>query len=112
MVRNLRLRLTLWYLGLFSLLFLLFSVFLYGVLDNALRSRLDERLFSEANTTASLFLAELEELKGDAGLAAVETISEMRPRGVLLAIFENHRLLTQGIAGTLPEPGLKPRQPR
>ena len=94
MVRNLRLRLTLWYLGLFSLLFLLFSVFLYGVLDNALRSRLDERLSSEANTTAGLFLAELEELKGDAGPAAVETISEMRPRGVLLAIFENHRLLT------------------
>jgi signal transduction histidine kinase len=93
-IRSFRLRLTLWYLGLFSILFLLFSVFLYGVLGSALRIRLDERLSSEANTTASLFVAELEELKGDARLAAVETVTEMRPRGVLLAIFENRRLLT------------------
>jgi heavy metal sensor kinase len=93
-IRNLRLRLTLWYLGLFSLLFLMFSVFLYGVLSNALLSRLDERLSSEANTAASLFLAELEELNGDTGKAAAETVAEMRPRGVLLAIFENQRLLT------------------
>ncbi len=93
MIKSFRLRLTLWYLGLFSLLFLLFSVFLYGLLETALRSRLDEGLSSEATTTRGLFLAELEELRGDVAQAAAETISEMHPRGVLLAVFENRRLL-------------------
>ena len=57
MVNSLRLRLTVWYLALFSLLFILFSVFLYGVLSRSLYARFDDTLRSEANTAAFLFQA-------------------------------------------------------
>ena len=93
MIESLRLRLTLWYLAFFSLLMLLFSMFLYSLLSQSVVSRLDERLSSEVNTAASLFEAELEELNGDVPKAAAETIEEMRPRGILLAVFEDRQLL-------------------
>lgn len=93
MIRSFRLRITAWYLLLFSLLFLLFSAFLYTLLSRALQNRLDEALSEEVETTASLFQAELEELNGDPVRAALETVSEMRLRNVLLAIFEGRRFL-------------------
>jgi hypothetical protein len=89
--KSLRLRLTLWYLAFFSVLMVLFSMFLYSLLSQSVVSRLDERLASEVNTAASLFQAELVELNGDVPKAAVETLEEMRPRGVLLAVFEGTR---------------------
>ncbi len=93
MIRSFRFRLTVWYLAFFSLLLVLFSMFLYSLLARALQNRLDERLSAEAETAASLFQAELQELKGDAPAAAAETLVEMRPQGVLLAFFGNRRLL-------------------
>ena len=66
MIKSFRLRLTVWYLVLFSLLFLVFGAFLYTLLSRALQNRLDEALSEEVNTTASLFQSELEELHGDA----------------------------------------------
>jgi two-component system OmpR family sensor kinase len=92
-IKSLRLRLTLWYLAFFSLLMLLFSMFLYSLLSQSIRSRLDERLSSEVNPAASLFQAEIQELNGDVPKAAAETVDEMRPRGILLAAFEDRRLL-------------------
>ena len=47
MISSFRSRLTAWYLAFFSLLFVLFSLFLYGVLAGALRDRLDETLRSD-----------------------------------------------------------------
>ena len=44
MINSFRFRLTLWYLLFFSLLFVLFSLFLHGVLSHALERRLDEAL--------------------------------------------------------------------
>jgi heavy metal sensor kinase len=85
--------LTLWYLAFFSVLMVLFSMFLYSLLSQSVVSRLDERLSSEVNTAASLFEAELEELNGDVPKAAAETMEEMRPRGILLAVFGDRRLL-------------------
>ena len=93
MIRSFRLQITAWYLLLFSLLFLLFGAFLHTLLSRALQNRMDEALSEEVNTTASLFQAELEELNGDPLRAAIETVSEMRLRNVLLAIFEGRRLL-------------------
>ena len=46
MISSFRLRLTVWYLAFFSLLFVLFSIFLYGVLSSALEARLDDTLLS------------------------------------------------------------------
>ena len=64
MIKSFRLQLTAWYLLLFTLLFLLFSVFLYGVLSRALYKRLDETLSSEVTTAIGLFRGELAELQG------------------------------------------------
>ena len=53
-MRSLRLRLAAWYLAFFSLLLVLFSIYLYGVLARALESRLDDTLATEAATAAGL----------------------------------------------------------
>ena len=54
MIRSFRFRLTLWYVALFSLLFVVFSVFLHSLLSKNLRTRLDQSLNSEANTASAL----------------------------------------------------------
>lgn len=93
MIRSLRLRITAWYVAFFSLLFVLFSIFLYGVLSRALESRLDETLSLQANTAANLFQDELVEMHGDVNKAAAEAVSELRLRGSTVAIFDATRML-------------------
>jgi len=93
MTKSLRFRLTAWYLAFFSLLFVLFSIFLYGILSRELQNRLDETLLSQASTTASLFLDEMEEMHGDQLKAAPEAVSEMRLRGSTVAVFDGSRML-------------------
>ena len=92
MIRSFRLRLTLWYLGFFSLLTLLFGAFLYGRLALGLEHRLDETLLSQARTAATLFADEYQEQHGDAARAAVEIVDNDL-RGQSLAIFAGSRLL-------------------
>src|SRR5689334_10587592 len=72
MIRSYRLQITTWYLALFSLLFVVFSIFLYGIVARALRNRLDEALAAESRTAAALFSGELQELAGDESAAAAE----------------------------------------
>src|SRR6185369_14377481 len=87
LVRGLRFELAAWYLAFFSLLFVLFGVFLYSVLADGLERRLDETLASQANTAANLFEDELGEMHGDVPKAAAEAVSEMRVHGGTVAIF-------------------------
>ena len=84
MIKSFRLRLTAWYLIFFTSVFVLFSLFLYHLLSKALYERLDDTLFSDANTAIGLFRDELEESKGDVSAAAQEAVSEMRVRGCVL----------------------------
>ena len=91
--KSFRLRLTAWYLLFFSLLFVVFSAFLYGILSRYLVNRLDETLLSQASTTASLFLDEIQEMKGDVNKAAAEAVSEMRLRGSTVAVFDGSTML-------------------
>jgi len=93
MIKSFRLRLTVWYVTFFSLLFVLFGVFFYGVLARDLAARLDETLSSEVNTAASLFEDELGEMHGDPFKAASEAVVEMRLRGGRAAVFAYGRLL-------------------
>jgi len=99
MIRSFRLQITAWYVLFFSTLFLGFAVFLYGVLSRALENRLDEMLSTEAGTAAALFQSEMEESKGDAPASAAETVSEMRTRGVVIAIYAGKRLLASSEGG-------------
>jgi heavy metal sensor kinase len=89
---RLRLRLTLGYLGFFSLLFLLFGVFLYGRLAAGLQHRMDDTLAAQARTAATLFADEYQEQDGDAWKAASEIVGNDL-RGQQLAIFAGERLL-------------------
>ena len=95
MIRGLRLRLTLWYLGFFSLLFLLFGVFLYGRLAAGLLHRVDDTVTGQARTAATLFADEYQEQFGDAWKAAAEIVYNDL-RGQQLAIFSGSRLLASG----------------
>src|SRR6185295_3002786 len=84
---------TAWYVAFFSLLFLLFGIFLYGVLSKALEGRLDETLSLQANTAANLFQDELVEMQGDVSKAAAEAVSELRLDGSTVAIFDARHML-------------------
>src|SRR5436305_14797403 len=92
MFRSFRARLTALYLALFSLLFILFSLFLYSEFSRSLIARLDQTLSSEADTAAVLFDDEFHEMK-DAVLAAREVVSEMKLHGDLVTVREGSRIL-------------------
>jgi heavy metal sensor kinase len=78
MIRTFRLRLTLWYLACFVLLFGSLTAGLYGVLYRALIGRLDESLVSQAGTAASIFEDEMKETAGDVKASAHEAVSDLR----------------------------------
>src|SRR5260370_6608197 len=99
MINSFRFRLSAWYLAFFSLLFVLFSLFLYGILSRELQSRLDDTLLSQAGTTASLFLDEMQEMHGDHFKAAAEAVSEMRLRGSTVAGFHGSNMLASTAPG-------------
>jgi hypothetical protein len=99
--RSLRLQLTVWYLAFFSVLFLLFCLFLYGTLARALERRLDESLASQATTAAALMHEELDEMGGDGPRAASDVLTEMQPGASVIAILEG----TEVLAASSPIPG-------
>ena len=102
MINSFRFRLTLWYLLFFSLLFILFSLFLHGVLSHALERRLDEALAVEANTTAAMLQDEFEEMKGNVPAASSDAVSGMRLHGSLVAVLSGNRVLAASTP--LPQP--------
>ena len=93
LIRSFRTQLTALYLAFFSLLFVLFSVFLYGELSQSLKARLDDTLASEAETAAVLFPDEFQEMKGDAAAAAREVIAELKVHGDFVTIRQGNRVL-------------------
>src|ERR1035438_3432713 len=93
LIRSFRTQLTALYLAFFSLLFVLFSIFLYGELSRSLVARLDDTLAAEADTAAVLFPDELQEMKGDAPAAAREVIGELKVHGDFVIIREGSRVL-------------------
>ncbi|MCU1235829.1 MAG: integral rane sensor signal transduction histidine kinase [Candidatus Solibacter sp.] len=101
-LRTLRARLTAYYLVFFSLLFVLFSIFLYGQLSRSLVARMDETISAEADTAAGLFPDEFQEMKGDADRAAREVVSEMKLHGDRIAIREGGRVLASTDPGAPP----------
>jgi heavy metal sensor kinase len=103
MIKSFRLRLTAWYLLLFTLLFTLFSIFIHEVLSRALYRRLDQTLSSEVETAAGLFRDEMAELNGEAAGAAREALSELTMRGLVVAVFQSNKLLASSAPLEKPE---------
>ena len=93
MPRTFRLQLTIFYLALFSLLFGLFSIFVYGGLSRSLEARIQETVASEADTAAGIFLDEFAETKGDFQASADETVNAMKLRGDAIAVLDGKRVL-------------------
>src|SRR5580658_3971374 len=100
MIRSFRARLTLWYLALFSLLFLIFSWFLHGVLWRGLERRLGESLTVEANTAAAMLADEFVEEHGDPLASTREALANLRPGRSTVAFVTGDRLL--GSSAPLP----------
>ena len=98
--KSLRMQVTVWYVAFFSLLFVLFGFFLYGMLSRSLERRVDEALLSAANTATALFEDEMGELHGNRKQAALEVISDMRLRGSLVAVLDGDQVLAAN--GPLP----------
>ncbi|HEX3880065.1 MAG TPA: histidine kinase dimerization/phospho-acceptor domain-containing protein, partial [Bryobacteraceae bacterium] len=93
MIKTFRLRLTLWYLSCFAVLFLALTAGLYGVLSRTMIGRLDEGLVSQAGTAASLFEDEMDETHGDVAASAHEAVSEMRVGFSKVALVAGSRLV-------------------
>jgi heavy metal sensor kinase len=93
MPKSFRLRLTVLYLGLFSLLFALFSVFLYGGISKSIQARIETALATEADTAAGIFLDEFAETRGDVQASANETVNAMKLHGDEIRVFEGGREL-------------------
>jgi heavy metal sensor kinase len=93
LIRSFRAQLTALYLAFFSLLFVLFSIFLYSELSRSLIARLDDTLASEADTAAVLFADELQEMKGDSAAAAREVIGELKVHGDFVTIGEGTHVM-------------------
>jgi heavy metal sensor kinase len=93
MLNSVRLRLTLWYVLVFGLLLIGFSVYVYVQLSRSLYDRVDQSLSNAAHLTALEFRTEIIELNGDAGSGAVETLNELQLPGLYAAIYEDKHLL-------------------
>jgi heavy metal sensor kinase len=100
MNRSLRTRLTLFYTAFFAVLFVIFSIVVYGVLSHSLDARLSETLASEADTAAGLFNDEFREMGGQAIIAAREVVSDMKLRGDTVVILEGDRVLSSTVPVT------------
>ena len=98
-MRSLRAQLTALYLAFFTLLFVVFSAFLYGELARSLTTHVDERLASEADTAAVLFPDELHEMHGDEAGAAREVISELKVHGDSVTIRKGEQVLATSVRG-------------
>ncbi len=92
MLNSVRLRLTLWYVLVFGLLLIGFSIFIYTLLSKSLYGRVDQSLSNAAQTTTTEFVTEIAEFQG--GVAgAVETLKELQFPNMYLAIFADNQLL-------------------
>ena len=88
---------------LFTVVFIVFCLFLYGLVSRGLYRRVDDALSSQAQTAAGLFRDEFGENQGNAPTAAGEVIAELNARGLWVAVFENKQLLAATATTDNPE---------
>ena len=93
MLNSVRARLTLWYVFVFGLLLIGFSILIYIMLSKSLYERLDQSLASAAQATAMEFQSEIVEHNGDLVTGAAETLRELQLPNAYTAIFDRERLL-------------------
>jgi heavy metal sensor kinase len=92
MSNSVRVRLTLWYVLVFGLLFAGFSVFLYTLLARTLYARFDQSLLDVAEVVAGEFRSEVAKTGCEAS-GAVGALSKLRLPDLYFAIFDGGQLL-------------------
>lgn len=102
MLNSVRLRLTLWYVFVFGLLLIGFSVFIYTLLSESLYGQVDQSLSNAAQATATEFVAEIAEYHGDATRGAEETLKELQLPGMYTSIFADNQLLASNYPDNQP----------
>jgi heavy metal sensor kinase len=93
MFNSVRARLTLWYVFVFGLLLVGFSVLIYVLLTRSLFERADRSLSNAVQATAAEFQSEIKEYNGDAATGAVETLKELQFPNIYTAIFADNQVL-------------------
>jgi two-component system, OmpR family, sensor kinase len=104
MLSSVRARLTLWYIFVFGLLLIGFSILIYILLSKSLYERLDHSLASAAQATATEFQSEIAENSGDPVAGAAETLRELQLPSVYTAIFDRERPLASNYPDGQPPP--------
>src|SRR6185503_1118394 len=94
MFNSVRARLTLWYVLIFGLLLVGFSLLIYVLLTRSLFDAVDRSLSNAIQATATEFQSEIKEFDGDATAGAVETLKELQLPNVYTAIFAGDQPLT------------------
>ncbi|HXG64862.1 MAG TPA: hypothetical protein VNO70_07120, partial [Blastocatellia bacterium] len=115
MLDSVRVRLTLWYVGVLALVLLAFGVGVYALLSRSLYKRVDDGLRSVIEVATRSLIHDTEEGQSSLG-AAESTVAELFNRQQALAIFDGAgRLLAGKAAGDdfyarLPDLGQIPDQ--
>lgn len=90
---SIRGQLTAVYLGLFALLFFLFSLLIYAQVERSLVARLDATVAAEADTAAGLLPDEYAEVGAGIAAAAAEVAREIKLRDGSIAILDEGQIL-------------------
>jgi len=109
MIKSFRLRVTAWYVLFFSVLLFVFSLVLYAGFPGRLPAGWTTPWPRRSATAAALFQSEMQEMGGNAPVAAAESVAEMRTGSIRIAIFAGGAVL----AATEPAAAaaLRPRLP-
>jgi heavy metal sensor kinase len=91
MLSSIRVRLTLWYLSVFGVLLIAFSVYIYSIVSRDMRKRFDAAVLRSEQGMVSYF-TEFVELKNAEG-GARETVKKLREGRESAAIFRDGQLL-------------------
>lgn len=93
MIDSIRVRLTLWYVMIFTALLIFFSLFAYALIARSLRGQLDNALTITANNAAAAFLGEMSEGDHTEAESAAEVLQQMALTNFQVAFLSGDNLV-------------------
>ncbi len=93
MIDSIRVRLTLWYVAIFAVLLLFFSIFAYVLIARSLRGQLDNALTITANNAAAAFLTEMNDGNHTEAESAAEVLQQMTLTNFQIAFLSGDKLV-------------------
>lgn len=93
MLDSIRVRLTLWYVAIFAVLLLFFSIFAYALIARSLHEQLDNALTITANNAAAAFLTEMSDGDHTEAESAAEVLQQMELTNFQIAFLSGDKLV-------------------